>query len=1783
MVASTEQIEILEPEIVTDDKVFVAGRNWSSMDIRRSVTIEGHTIKEILLDQLRREFAKSPTEFQETLWLSRCRCKVNGEEIEASKWDSYVPKAGEFVEFLVAPGKGGGGGKNILNTVLMVAVVAVAIMTQQYYLTTYGTLTTGTGLTGAAAAEAASIGIATTYTAGSYAAAGLAAAAVMTVGTYAVNKICPVTVSPQQSASSQGAQSSNVYSINGSSNSANPYGYVPLVLGRFRYAGPLGAKSWTKQIGDDQYFNMLVIWGHSDMTAKDFRIGETPLSEFSDVEHIFHGATTGNDLKYFSKSYNEQSVGAALAYNEPIVRYVGECDSISVDIYFPALADASSGKTEGADVTFNIEYALEGTEDWKFYSASTRFFAPAQYIDSYTGVGPNDAWCTADGTWHVWPDDGAYGKGRPNPYISPADSHWETYPLERYKDKHKHHEYWFRDAWYDAGETKDIVIGAASTSPVTRSFEWAVPHGEYKVRITRVSKDLEKDTVYDDATWSIARAITSRPAFNTPIPVCCSELRIRASEQLSGYVSDFNALCTSRFPIYGTYDADGDKIKSAYGWVKESDPNGVIIENDVIIEDDDIDYVVGETVNPADHIRYLLTSRHALINPYTESKIDEASLAKFAQYCLDTDYQFSLVCDSEAAAWNRLTAVASAGRGAITADNDGLFGVMIDNADKTVTQMFTPRNSWGFSIERAFYTLPHALRISFYDENDDYKQKEGFVYADGYNKNNATDIVEWSMTGKTRWEDNYRMGRYYLASIKLRPITVTLSTDWEWMMCRRGDVVGVSHDVLLNTFGTARVIALIYRDDKGASYYVTHEDDMPSTDAALPIGVRLDDTVIFSENATYGIAIRSRSGTVLTYQVNRILNAETADLIFTYGITAAQCPYIGALASVSTLGNETSKYLVAAISVSDNNSAELTLVPWAMPDILDSESGNIPAWEPPIYLPTIGSKGSLPAPSIRDIKSDESMLKRSGNSLIVCMGVWWNLPSGIDSSHGRIFVQGRIAPASKPEATLATNMVDSTALNYVEFPDVIEGETYVVQLRLIGDNSGVVSNWSEVMYHSVIGRTAKPKAPTGVKFKLNPPVGLNVSWDKSEELDVTGYHVVLSGNNLSWEGRTQDLYVDAPLRNWYGELTAKVYAVDVLGLESETPTQATFIVERPASPEVTTSFHSDIFVMTWADCQTSWPIDYYEIYDVYTNKTYKVADEWTSISMRPILQSYKFNITSIDIFGNRSEAKSASVYIPGIDTPEPTIRIDGTQFVVSWNTVNSPFSVEYYEIFDVTNKLIGKVKGTNFSFFVPEADSSSARFYTYRVQAIDAGGNTSAKGEATIEVYPPRTPVISANLEGDHIQLTWTAPSSDVPVVGYDIVRQWDVQREDGVVETHEEDYGRQDTLYLSIPAVSAGSHTFLVRAVDNSGCTSSWASADFVARNPGSVTFFNCNTIDNNVMIYYTDPNYIFFPIREYVVYEIKDGDLAVEVGRTDTHFFADIKNESGAYTYIVTPIDIAGNYGESKRITLSVAQPPDYIMYIDKFSLFNGERTNMELDGKGHMYGPVPKDETWNANISRAASALGISEDKLTWQNKIDGGMNAYFSPAISEQGKYVEIIDVGTFVPATKINVTVTSEVLDGNPEMTCRIEVSEDGQIWKLAVENGLVAYENSFRYVKYTFTWTGGLVLISEINYKLDVKRKTDFGKIEVDANDNGESWISETATPMLTGKWVDFNVQFTDVQSIPKPNIVNDMSGGLTAFVVFEDVLNPKGFRIFVKDKNGQRASAIVDWSAFGV
>ena len=1708
-----------EPELLPEG-ILVCGRRYDSAHTRIAVVGEGKSVHRAVLDMLPLLMpGRDDAQYERMAKL--CRVRLDDEELARPLWKETYLRAGSRMEMLYAPGKGGGG-KNPIATVLSLVVAVAAFAIGQAYLAPY-IMSTAWGV-GATAGTMSFLGSM---------AFGASMGALMMGGTLLVNALFPVSAALPNAQAQSSLESSPTYSLSGGQNSANPNGYVPLVLGTYRVTPPLGAKSWTMYQGDDQYLNMLVIWGHADMVVEDFRIGETPLSKFEGVSHLFHGSSYGNDLRYFSKSYNEQSIGATLNYNEPVTRSIGECDSISVDISFSALAELSTGSARGRSVTFRIEYAHEGQNDWKALGSSYRFFAPAQYCDTYTGASEADAWCTPDGTWSSWVN-GNYGD-IPAGGIRVTDSHWSVYPCTRYKDKHKHHEWWFQDAWYDSGYTYTVTISAAQTTPLSRSYEWAVPRGEYQVRITRLTEDTSEASVQDTAVWSVARAIVNRAAFSTPVPVACSELRIKASEELSGYVSDFNALCTSFVPDWNGTEWDTD-----------------------------------ETNNPASLLRYVLTSRHGSYNPFSEAKLDEQSFRDFHAFCKKEGFTFNFVCDAEAVTWKRIIQIAAAGRGTVTFDNDGLISVVIDRAGKTPVQMFTPRNSWGFSLERNYQKYPHALRAKFRNASDDYNEANNYVYADGYNASNSTNIVEWEAEGKTNWNEVWRFGRYYLASMRLRPETVTLSTDWEWRMCRRGDLVLVQHDVLTNTFGYARVQRLIYSVN-GQSVYAGNESEIPQDDsgnALLPVGVQLDDTILFSEPspARYGIAIRMNTGRVNTYEIVPQYGKESADVMFLYSITAAQVPPFGALVSCALMqesGMEVGEYLVSGITPGENMSADLTLIPYA-PQIMDADTGAIPAWSAPVRIPGVPKTNNLPTPKVTEVRTDESVLIRSGSSLISCIAAWYSLPSSPDASLGDITVQMQCE--DEFGNTLTANAPISQ--KYVQAQGAEDGRKYVIRLRLVS-SKGNTSPWSTPYTAVVIGKTSRPPKVTNLSAVPDDPQGVKLTWDASTVLDFDHYEVTGAA-----QAKTIDNAITLPVYGRTGDLSFAVAAVDVIGLGSD-KAGASCTVLAPGAPAPSYDvLPTSGATVQWANPKTTWSISHYVVEDLYAGETFTVKDERFSISPRIVGRTYSFHLYAEDIFGNRSSVADYAVTINPMGEVSPSCAIDGVNMVVYWKQVLSPFAIDHYEVQTVDGSSLGSVKGTEMRFLAP-----AEGVHGYRVRAVDIAGNASSWGECSFTITPPKAPEVYAAVEGDHINLSWSMPASCLPVVAFDVVRQWDEKREDGIIETHEEDYGRMDALALSVPAVTAGAHTFMVRAVDNAGNLSGWGYVDFAAMAPGAVTPYDCRAVYNNVMLYFTAPNRTMFPIREYIVEEVQ-GEYSAVIGTVDALFFAEVRSSAGVYTYGITPVDIAGNRGERATVDIKVSSPPDLVLLHEWESLFNGEKRHMLLNGNGAMVGPVPENETWQENILRVSEALGDEEGSITWQSKIAGDMPTFLSPA-DGQGTYVEMQDIGEVLSAPTIEITVTQKTLEGSPSMTCRIEVSSDNEEWRVAAENATNVSAENVRYVRFTFSWTGGMVLVSGIYISFSVRSVEDSGTVMCHAADcldeNGDFLPDEEF-----GTRVDFAMEFIDVENISVTPTGSET--GLHPLVVFPEGAHsyPTGFNAALLDVTGMPVDGEVFWYAKG-
>ena len=314
-----------------------------------------------------------------------------------------------------------------------------------------------------------------------------------------------------------------------------------------------------------------------------------------------------------------------------------------------------------------------------------------------------------------------------------------------------------------------------------------------------------------------------------------------------------------------------------------------------------------------------------------------------------------------------------------------------------------------------------------------------------------------------------------------RPITVTLNTDFEWMVASRGKLVGIAHDVLMNTFGTARINSLVY-DVDGVTIYAGKAEDIPldgEGNSLIPIGVELDDSIIFSEPSPvrYGIAVRYNDGSVNTYElIPNYGDDEHSTVLFKYAITAAQVPPFRALCSVSILGTEYEEYLLSRVTPGDNASAQIEMTPYAGAEIATAANGEAPAYEPVVVLDVVKGK-RLPTPTIEDVRSDETVLiSASSGGTTPRIAAWWSL----GTSTGDTAALTMQISATDVETNAA--FFGSATMNedYVACAGVTEGRLYSVRVRAIDGSTGKTSAWSTPIRHVCIGRTTLPPAPSSV-------------------------------------------------------------------------------------------------------------------------------------------------------------------------------------------------------------------------------------------------------------------------------------------------------------------------------------------------------------------------------------------------------------------------------------------------------------------------------------------------------------------------------------------------------------------------------------------------------------------------------------------------------------------------------------------------------------------------------
>lgn len=263
--------------------------------------------------------------------------QIGGREVPAAIWDKVKPKAGTQITMTVYPA-GGDDSSKWIRAVLMIVVAVVAWYAAPVLM----------GAMGASAATIAAYG-------------GMVATGLTMLGTMAVNALVPPPKPKLQLGGDGGGASERLYSVTGTSNQANLFGTVPLVVGEMRFYPTHAALPFTEEVGRGKYLRMMLDLGYGDFDVSDVRIGETPVTSYEGIEYEITKFPT-----LYSDDIFEDSVGAALDDLDAIVRTTeAQADEISVVIDFAGLFGADSkGSIVSARVSLTFEYRAVGSPTW---------------------------------------------------------------------------------------------------------------------------------------------------------------------------------------------------------------------------------------------------------------------------------------------------------------------------------------------------------------------------------------------------------------------------------------------------------------------------------------------------------------------------------------------------------------------------------------------------------------------------------------------------------------------------------------------------------------------------------------------------------------------------------------------------------------------------------------------------------------------------------------------------------------------------------------------------------------------------------------------------------------------------------------------------------------------------------------------------------------------------------------------------------------------------------------------------------------------------------------------------------------------------------------------------------------------------------------------------------------------------------------------------------------------------------------------------------------------------
>ena len=649
--------------------------------------------------------------------------ELDGVAVERANWAGTILTAGSLLRVALRPR--GETGKKILRTVLLIAVVAVAAWIS--------------GPKGVALI-------------GSKTAAAIASAGFAAVASLAINALIP----PPGLGDGARQDLDPTYSLTGTRNQARPSAAIPVILGSHRFTPDLVTEQYQEVVGDDIWLRFGVCWGVGRVEVEDIRIGDTPIREFDGIQIQHQLTPEAPPTTLIRGDFTQDSVGATLDTDWVTRRTAADAADAEILVQFPRGLGTQDdkGKPQSVGVTIQVRVRVVNADD---------------SVGDWSDIGTADpiiADRVAESLGTTSRGDFFYRGG----FGIPSNAY------DQYVAALRGH----------GGASLSKTYRRSDIKPFSAMISIALPPGpQFDISVRRTTTPDDTTTVADQAVWAGLTTWQTAPVVTEP-RLATSFFRIKAQDQLTGFIDELNGLVHSLAPTYNGPEDSG--LAEAAHW----------------------DGAAPRTTNPADLMLAAMQGLHN-VTPTPDDEIHWGDLARFWLWCRDEALRFSLPIDGGLSRGEVLDMIARAGR-ARTFRHNGKIRIAIDRPrPEGPSQILTPRNARNFNFTRTFAAPVHALRMPFTNADDDYRDDEIIVYAERQSAETATLIEDVPSPGVLHVDQIHGYGKYLLAQMASRTLIATCDMDIEFETVKLGDYVRLAHPVLDETVLSARALAVTGR------------------------------------------------------------------------------------------------------------------------------------------------------------------------------------------------------------------------------------------------------------------------------------------------------------------------------------------------------------------------------------------------------------------------------------------------------------------------------------------------------------------------------------------------------------------------------------------------------------------------------------------------------------------------------------------------------------------------------------------------------------------------------------------------------------------------------------------------------------------------------------------------------------------------------------------------------------------------------------------------------------